>query len=218
MLSDLEGATPKSDIVPELVKALPQTPVRDEEESFLVSVVVPAYRCSQYIAEGIESVLNQSLTDHEIIVVNDGSPDTAELEAVLAPYAGKVRYFKQSTKGPSGARNTGIRNAYGKYVAFLDGDDYWARDHLSKAVGILKRDTGLALSYCDCILVKDGQPYSRVFLAQNQSRNVTFESLLLQSSTISTSSVVVLREAIVNVGAFDEGLYRCEDFDMWLRL
>lgn len=181
-------------------------------------MIIPAYRCAEYIAQGIESVLNQSLTNHEIVVVNDGSPDTAELEAALTPFAGRIRYFKQPTKGPSGARNTGIRNAFGKYVAFLDGDDYWTPDHLAKNVSILERDRDVALVYCDCILVKGGQPYSRVFFAQDQSSRVTFESLLWQRSTVSTSSVVASRDAILSEGGFDEELYRCEDFDMWLRL
>src|SRR6266496_783117 len=195
-----------------------QSHVANENQSVLVSVVIPAYRCAEYIAEGIESVLTQSLSDLEIIVVNDGSPDTADLEAALLPYAGRIRYFKEGTKGPSGARNTGIRNAFGKYIAFLDGDDYWTPDHLAKNIGILEGNSEIALVYCDCILIKDGQPFSRVFFAQGQSRRVSFESLLLQSSTISTSSVVVSREAITTAGRFDETIHRCEDFDMWLRL
>ena len=216
VLSQLQSAIPFPDCGPEASKI--QSLMTNEIEPVLVSVVIPAFRCAQYIVQGIESVLNQSFTNHEILVVNDGSPDTAELEAALAPYAGRIRYFKQSTRGPSGARNTGIRNAFGKYVAFLDGDDYWTPDHLTKNIGILERDRGVALVYCDCILVKNDQPYSRVFYNQDQPSTVTFETLLLQSSTISTSSVVVLREAILAAGGFDESLYRCEDFDMWLRL
>ncbi|HET8823549.1 MAG TPA: glycosyltransferase family A protein [Terriglobales bacterium] len=215
-MSHLESAVSHPHRGPELEDIQP--PASQDSDSVLVSVVIPAYRCAQYIVQGIESVLNQSFSNHEILVVNDGSPDTAELEAALSPYAGRIRYFKQSTKGPSGARNTGIRNAFGKYVAFLDGDDYWTPDHLAKNIGILERDPTLALVYCDCILVKNGQPYSRVFYVQNQPSTVTFETLLLQSSTISTSSVVVSRETILAAGGFDEALYRCEDFDMWLRL
>ena len=217
-MSHLGSVTHQAQDGLEFTKASPQISLSNEKDSVLVSVVIPAFRCAQYIAQGIESVLNQSFTDHEILVVNDGSPDTAELEAALAPYTGRIRYFKQITKGPSGARNTGIRNAYGKYMAFLDGDDYWTADHLAKNVSILERDPGLALVYCDCILVKNDQPYDRVFFVQNQPSTVTFETLLLQSSTISTSSVVVSREAILAASGFDEELYRCEDFDMWLRL
>lgn len=215
-LSQMESARTRSDGGPEAANI--DAPVNGKNDSVLVSVVIPAFRCAQYIAQGIESVLNQSFANHEILVVNDGSPDTAELEAALAPYTGRIRYFKQSSRGPSAARNTGIRNAFGKYVAFLDGDDYWTPDHLTKTVGILEGDSGVALVYCDCILVKNDKPYSRVFYTQRQPSTVTLETLLLQSSTISTSSVVVLREAIIAVGGFDESLHRCEDFDMWLRL
>jgi len=187
-------------------------------KELLVSVVIPAYRCSQFIAEALDSVLRQTFTDYEILVVNDGSPDTAELEAALQPYMGKVRYLKQSTKGPSGARNTGIRNGHGRYIAFLDGDDYWTPDHLAKNTSILESDPEVALVYSDCILVRNGQAYSRVFSERHQSPQVTFESLLLQDSMISTSSVVVSRKALLETGGFDEGLFRCEDFDLWLRL
>jgi len=215
-LSQLESAVSHTDRGPQPVTS--QSSAANQNNPVLVSVVIPAYRCAKYIVQAIESVLNQSFTNHEVLVVNDGSPDTAELEAVLTPYVGRIRYFKQASKGASGARNTGIRNAFGKYLAFLDGDDYWTPDHLAKAIGILEREPGLALVYCDCILVKDGEPYGRVFYHQNQPNTVTFETLLLQSSTISTSSVVVLRESILAAGGFDETLHRCEDFDMWLRL
>ena len=214
-MSHLEGAISQPDRVPE-TQGSPQSP--HDSDSVLVSVVIPAYRCAEYIVQGLESVLVQTVTSHEIIVVNDGSPDTAELEAALVRYSGRIRYFKQPNRGPSGARNTGIRNAFGKYVAFLDGDDYWTPDHLAKAISIFESDPHLALVYCDCILVKNGTAYSRVFYVQGQSSRVSLESLLLQSSTISTSSVVVSRDAILAAGGFDEALHRCEDFDMWLRL
>ena len=185
----------------------------------VVSVVIPAFRCAQYISQALDSVLNQSLQNHEVLIVNDGSPDTPELEAALQPYMSKIRYLKQETKGPSGARNTGIFNAKGKYVAFLDGDDYWTPDHLAKSVDILERDRRFVLVYCDCTLFHDSQaPYGRVFAFQEQASRVTFESLLLQTSTISTSSVVALRQPLVSAGGFDETLVRCEDFDMWLRV
>lgn len=184
----------------------------------LVSVVIPAYQCAEYIAHGIESVLAQSLRDFEVIVVNDGSPDTPQLESALQPYQSKITYVRQANSGPSSARNAGLQQARGKYVAFLDGDDYWSPDHLAKSVGLLEQNPGVALVYCDCTLVKGDQPYTSVFLVQPQSSRVSFESLLLQSSTISTSCVVASREAVLAAGGFDESLRRCEDFDLWLRL
>jgi len=103
-LSQLESAVSHTDRGPQPVTS--QSSAANQNNPVLVSVVIPAYRCAKYIVQAIESVLNQSFTNHEVLVVNDGSPDTAELEAVLTPYVGRIRYFKQASKGASGARNT----------------------------------------------------------------------------------------------------------------
>jgi glycosyltransferase involved in cell wall biosynthesis len=184
----------------------------------LVSVVIPAYNCAQYIAQAVQSVLDQSFTSFEIIIVNDGSPDAAALETALLPFKSQVAYIKQSSRGPAGARNTGIRCAQGKYVAFLDGDDYWSREHLAKQIEMLERQGGLELAYCDCVLIKDEKPFTRAFQLQPQAQFVSFESLLAEDSAISTSSTVVSRAAIMAAGLFDEDFVRCEDFDLWLRM
>lgn len=183
----------------------------------LVSVVIPAYNCAQYIAQAVQSVLDQSLRDFELIIVNDGSPDTVALEDALHPFEQRISYVKQSSRGPAGARNTGIRRAQGKYVAFLDGDDYWSPQHLEKQIALLEQP-GVELAYCDCLLVKDEKFYTRAFELQPQAKHVSFESLLTEDSAISTSSTVVSRTAIVDAGLFDEKFVRCEDFDMWLRM
>src|SRR6516164_8360493 len=94
-------------------------------EEPLVSVVIPAYNSSHFIAATVESVLSQTLSSFEIIIVNDGSPDTRELETALRPYSSQVRYFSQENRGPSAARNFAIGKAIGRYVAFLDSDDVW---------------------------------------------------------------------------------------------
>ncbi len=183
-----------------------------------VTVVIPAFRCAQYIAQAVDSVLQQSFSDFEIIVVNDGSPDTPQMEAALLPYWEKIHYHKQDTRGPSGARNAGILRARGKYVAFLDGDDYWSSDHLAKLMALFDADTSLDLAYCDCILLKQEKPFANAFSIEPQSSVVDFDSLLVESCAISTSSAVVARESILKAGLFDENFRRCEDFDMWLRL
>src|SRR3977135_1114224 len=109
----------------------------------LVSVVIPAYNCAQYIAQTLESILTQTFSHYEIVVVNDGSPDTASLETAVAPYRTRIRYLAQETRGPGGARNTGIVEARGKYVAFLDADDFWDPHHLAKQMALLSRDLSL---------------------------------------------------------------------------
>src|SRR5512138_947176 len=90
-----------------------------------VSVIMPAFRAAKYIGAALDSVIAQTFTDYEIIVVNDGSPDTVELERALKPYGSKVLYVKQDNRGCSAARNAGIRVARGQLLAFLDADDYW---------------------------------------------------------------------------------------------
>src|ERR1700756_479405 len=116
-------------------------------ESPLVSVVIPAFNAARYIPATINSVLSQTLRQFEILVVNDGSPDTSELEFALKPYAGRIRYIKQTNRGPAAARNTGIREARGKYTAFLDSDDLWFPEHLASQVLMLERDPSLGLTY-----------------------------------------------------------------------
>src|ERR1017187_1702587 len=97
----------------------------------LVSVIIPAYRAAQSIAATLGSVLAQTFKDYEIIVVNDGSPDSEELEKALEPYRDRIIYLRQENQGPGGARNTGILTASGQYVALLDADDIWAPEHLA---------------------------------------------------------------------------------------
>lgn len=184
----------------------------------LVSVVIPAYRCAEYIGQAIQSVLAQSFSDYETIVVNDGSPDTPLLEAALQKYWDRITYIRQRTRGPSGARNTGILQARGKYLAFLDADDYWGSDHLSTQLELLQENGNLDLVYCDFFLVNAECEVGRAFDIEPQSPPVTFDSLLVDRCTIGTSTTVMSREAIVQAGMFDEAFSRCEDFEMWLRM
>ena len=184
----------------------------------LVSVIIPAFQCAGYIAQAVQSVLSQSYSNLELIVINDGSPDTPLLEQALAPHMHAIHYVKQANAGPSAARNIGIRQANGKYVAFLDSDDYWSSDHLSRQLSLFQADSKLSLVYCDYMVLKHDKPFARAFDMQPQAGNVTFESLLVEDCAIGTSTVVCAREAIMAAGLFDEELLRCEDFETWLRL
>ena len=184
----------------------------------LVSVVIPAYRCAPFIPQAVESTLTQSYPRCETIVVNDGSPDTPDLEAALAPFRDRIHYITKRTGGPSAARNRGILAAHGKYIAFLDGDDYWSPIHIAKQMNLLLRDPGLDLVYCNCVLLKDEKPFTGSFSVQPQGPHVTFDALVVEDCAIGMSTSVVSREAIVRAGLFDETFIRCEDFEMWLRM
>jgi|SRR5580692_141324 len=184
----------------------------------LVSVVIPAYNSSDSIAAAVESVLRQTFSSYEVIVINDGSPDTAALEAALQPYLSRIRYFRHENRGPSTARNFGIREARGRYVALLDSDDVWLPEHLSRQTEHLTRDAALGLVYSNNMQFRDGEAIGKAFDTVPQTGPVTLDSLLAERCTVNTSSVVVLRQAVLDAGLFDETLRRCEDFDLWLRL
>jgi glycosyltransferase involved in cell wall biosynthesis len=182
-----------------------------------VSVIIPCYQSAHLIAGCLHSVLAQTYCDFETIVVNDGSPDTPELEKTLQPYMGRIVYIKQENRGPSSARNTAIRNARGKYIACLDSDDIYLPDHLSQQVELLERD-GLDLTYSDSRIFRNGRPAGRAFENEPQHPPVTFEKLLKEECCVMTSATVASRQAMIDAGLFDERYRRCEDFDLWLRM
>lgn len=184
-----------------------------------VSVVVPAYNVAQFIGEALESVFAQTFEDFEVIVVNDGSPDTVELERALAPYLVRIVYMKQENRGPSAARNTGINAARGRYVALLDADDAWLPDYLSEQTRSLDARPELDLVYADAMLFGEGEGVGRSFMEKCPSRGpVTTESLLSQACSVITSCVVARRESLVSAGLFDERYRRSEDFQLWVRM
>ena len=185
----------------------------------LVSVIIPAYNAAAHVGGALESVFAQTFKDYEVIVVNDGSPDTPSLERALAPYAGRLVYVEQENRGPSGARNTAIRAARGRYVALLDSDDAWLPEFLAEQVRMFEADPHLDLVYADAELFGDSTPAGKTFMEGAPSRGpVTFESLLRYETSVITSGTVARRQALLDAGLFDEDFIRCEDFDLWIRL
>jgi glycosyltransferase involved in cell wall biosynthesis len=187
----------------------------------IVSVIVPAYNVNQYIAETVDSVLAQTFPDFEILVTNDASPDTLALETVLTRYTDpRLRYLKTDVnKGISGARNTCIRAARGEFIAFLDGDDKWKPEYLERMLGIMRADPGLSVLYSDCVVFG-----STPFAGRTQmeiwpsARPVTLEALLAERARLTASAVMARRQAVLEVGMFDEKQRYVEDFDLWCRL
>ncbi|MGB7925667.1 MAG: glycosyltransferase family A protein [Pyrinomonadaceae bacterium] len=183
-----------------------------------VSVIIPTYNAAAYIAEALDSVLAQTFTDYETIVVNDGSPDTVELERVLEPYLDRIFYIKQENRGVSGARNTGIRAARAPLVAHLDPDDQWEPEYLAAQVAEMRRDPSIDLLYPNALIFGDMPEAGREFMELCPSEGeVTFESLVTQRCNVMTS-VTARREMMMRAGLFDESLRCSEDFDLWLRI
>src|SRR5579864_1311902 len=121
----------------------------------LVSVIIPTYNTANFIKETLDSVFAQTFEDYEVIVVNDGSPDTQQLERVLEPYRDRIVYLKQENQGPSGARNTAIRHARGSFLAFLDSDDIWFPEFLSEQMMFFQNGPSLDLIYADTFFFRD---------------------------------------------------------------
>jgi GT2 family glycosyltransferase len=183
-----------------------------------VSVIIPSYNCAAYLDETLRSVWAQTFTDYEVVVVNDGSPDSEELERVLEPYRDRIAYIRQENRGLAAARNAAIRVARAPLIALLDSDDAWEPDYLAVQVGALRRDPGLDVIYPDAVIVGDVPEAGRTYMELCPSRGeVTFERLALQQCNAMVS-VTARREAIVRAGMFDESLKVSEDFDLWLRL
>jgi GT2 family glycosyltransferase len=185
----------------------------------LVSVVIPAYQAARWITAALDSVLAQTLQDYEIIVVNDGSPDTAELEKVLAAYRDRIVYLRQENQGLSGARNAGIRAARGRYVAPLDADDIWEPEFLAAQIALLEAGPSLDVVYADARIFGDVPEAGRTVMEFCPSHgDVTFERVVLGECTVHVCVTVARREALVRAGLFDTAFRRTEDFEMWLRL
>jgi hypothetical protein len=185
----------------------------------LVSVVIPAYRAAQSIAATLDSVEAQTFTDYEIVVVNDGSPDTAELARALEPYRDRIVYLCQENQGPGGARNTGILAARGKYVALLDADDAWLPDHLAAQLAVLETDPSIDVVYADARIIGTVPEAGRTVMELCPSAGeVTFERLVTRQCTVHICVSVCRRETLLRAGLFDSAFRGTEDIDMWLRI
>jgi glycosyltransferase involved in cell wall biosynthesis len=185
----------------------------------IISVIVPAYNTTNFIAEAIDSVFAQTFTDFEVIVVNDGSPDTAELEHVLAPYRERIQYFRQENRGLAGARNTGTQHAQGEYLAFLDSDDCWLPDYLASQMKLFEETPSLDVVYSDAWHFGNPALAGKTYMQTCPSKGpVTLESLIREDCQVIASCSVARRQTVVDAGLFDESFRRSEDYDLWLRI
>ncbi len=180
-----------------------------------VSVIVPSYNYGRYLGEAIESALAQTLTQIEVIVVDDGSTDNTP--EVLSRYADnpRVRYVRQENRGLSASRNLGIRLAQSEFVAFLDADDRWKPDKLARQLAqFTGNDVGLV--FCGRETFDEN---GTVTLAPARTDDCDRVLELMTVSTVfSPSSVVARKRCFEEVGGFDEALKKVEDREMWIRI
>jgi glycosyltransferase involved in cell wall biosynthesis len=183
-----------------------------------VSVVIPAYNVAPYIAQALESVFAQTTGTFEVVVVNDGSPDTPALETALAPYRHRIEYLVQANGGVSRARNTGIRHARGSWVVLLDADDILLPHYLDDQLARSRQDPAAVVLYGNAEIFGDVPEAGRKFTDLCPSQGpVTFSSLVTARCTVPMCSMVQ-REVFERVGYYDEAIAVSEDLDLWLRI
>ena len=180
----------------------------------LFSVIIPTFNRADRVTRAIRSVLDQTLTDFELWVIDDGSTDRTQ--AVLAPYEGRIHYLWKANGGVASARNAGICRASAEYVAFLDSDDLWRPSKLESTAGAAAThpEVGLFCSKADVVNDRGRKLWEFQGLRLCGSAYLP----LLERDFIYTSTVVVKRSCFLEVGTFDMTLPGCEDWDMWIRI
>jgi len=181
-----------------------------------VSVIIPTYNHRAFILETCESVFKQTYTDYEIIVVNDASPD--DTKEVLRPLAeaGKIRYIDQPHAGQAAARNRGLAEATGEFVAFLDDDDLWVPDKLEWQVKLMEEYSNVVLIYGYCGRVGDGDRW-RWPDAHAPTGDVR-QPFLTQNWIVSPGQALMRRQTLYDVGGFDETIWGADDWDLYIRM
>ena len=182
-------------------------------EKPLVSVIIPTFNRANVIKRAVNSVLNQAFTDFECVVVDDGSTD--ETDSVLSEFSSKIRVVKTENRGVAAARNLGAELAEGKFIAFLDSDDEWKKEKLSRQISYMK-ESGLKISQTDEIWMRNGKFVNKSRKYIRPSGDIFYKCL--EVCAVTPSSVVMERELFFDYGGFDESFPVCEDFDLWLRM
>ncbi len=182
-----------------------------------VSVLIPTYNRAAYLPEAINSALNQTFRDLEVVIVDDGSTDgTGEL--VRGIHDPRLRYIYQENRGVSAALNTAWRAARGEYLARLDSDDVWLPNLLTELVPALDEDQGLGVIYARAQWMDaQGHTLPQLLGEPEKFPGETLKSLLY-SDCVCPIAVVIRRACLEHIGGYDETLPGTEDWDLWLRL
>lgn len=190
-----------------------------------VSVIIPTYSHQDFVLATLDSVFAQTFTDYEVIVVNDGSPDdTAEVLRPLAE-AGRIRYIQQQNQGQSAARNRGIAEAQGEFIALLDDDDLWPPDKLEWQVQLLRENADAVLVYGGVSLVdpqfereRDSQKDYFIRPEKPDSVGNAYKEFFIKNPTLSPGQTLIRTAAIKQIQGFDPNIWGADDYDLYIRL
>ena len=181
---------------------------------YRVSVIIPTHNRLSRLPVAVDSVLEQTYSAHELIVVDDGSTDgTAQWLARERP---SVTVIRQDNKGVSHARNRGIEAASGNWIALLDSDDRWYAHKLATQINALRNQPGHRLCHSDEHWLRNGKRVNPKYKHQKYGGSIFAHCLPL--CAISPSAALIEKSLIEDIGLFDESLPACEDYDLWLRI
>lgn len=186
----------------------------------LVSVIIPSYNSGKFLNKAIESVINQTYKNLEIIIVNDGSID--ETEKIAKDWQEKnerIKYLKhQKNRGPSAARNTGIRNSQGEYIAFLDADDIWLPQKTEIQLKEIKeRNVDLIFSNWYIWEPEKGIKVKAFDSNPIQDNRENLLNFLIKKNFGNPSTSLFQKISLEKIGLFDQKLRSSEDYDLWIR-
>jgi GT2 family glycosyltransferase len=179
-----------------------------------VSVIIPTYNRRHVLVRALKSVINQNCPAKEIIVIDDGSSDGTE--HMIQQQFPQVRYCYQPNQGVSHARNAGIKLATGDWIAFLDSDDEWLPDKLSRQSTALEKNPELKICHTEEIWIRHGKRVNQMN-KHKKSGGWIFQHCL-PLCAMSPSSILIHRSVFEQTGLFDESLPACEDYDLWLQI
>ncbi|HEY9901908.1 MAG TPA: glycosyltransferase [Candidatus Sericytochromatia bacterium] len=182
----------------------------------IISVIIPSYNAEKTIKETIQSVLNQTWQDFELLIINDGSQD-ATLEVIESIQDPRIKIFSYPNAGSSASRNRGIAIAKGEYISFIDADDLWTADKLEAQYKALQENSQAAVAYSWTDHIDESGQFLRSGPQQSFTGDV-YARLLLEDFIGNGSNPLIRAQAFAEVGDFDESLAHSEDWDLWLRL
>ena len=188
--------------------------MNENQKTPIVSVIIPTYNRVRMLKEAIDSVLAQDYQNVELIVVDDGSTDnTTEL---LKAYGQHLSVINQKNAGVSAARNAGIATATGHYIAFLDSDDLWLPQKLTRQVQFFNLHPEALICQTEEIWIRNGRRVNPKLRHKKLSGMIFEPSLYL--CLVSPSAIMIRQPLFDKAGLFDESLPACEDYDLWLRV
>jgi glycosyltransferase involved in cell wall biosynthesis len=182
----------------------------------LVSFIIPAYNSRHYVCEAVDSCLAQTYPNGEVIVVDDGSTDGTP-DLLHERYGDRIRLIRQANRGAAGARNTGILAARGEFIQYCDSDDRLLPHKVQAGWDLFQQKPEIVLVYAVAQIVRFDD-MTEVPLPDRQLPSGDVFCLLLKENVVGTSTVMARRQAVLDVGGFDEVLKVAEDWDLWLRM